>query len=359
MIPAAAESRPWRFVLFLLGAAAMVFFVARVWSVLIPFLLGIVLAYLVSPLVGRFVAAGWRRDRVVLVLYAALLTAAALLAAWLLPRLHREIHFALNELPAYAAAFDGLIERLNEVGRGLLTHFIGDKAADFRLPLRAEGVIEHVVSRLPANVVAYAHLGLWVFIVPFVSFFALSEGREWIDRLFDATPSAYVESLLGLFAEANAALGGYIRGALLESACVAALTTAGLAALGFDGAILVGLVTGLLNPVPFLAPLVGGSLALLVGYFQGLPAAALLGIVLLFAVVRLIDDFAIIPFVIGHHVRLHPVVMLFAILAGYQVAGILGLVFAVPTAAILKVALSVMLARRRDQPLLGQTQILS
>jgi predicted PurR-regulated permease PerM len=83
--------------------------------------------------------------------------------------------------------------------------------------------------------------------------------------------------------------------------------------------------------------LVGGSIALFAGYFQGLSFPTLLGIFLLFAVIRLLDDFVLTPFLVGGSVRLHPVAVLFAILAGFHVGGFLGLVFAVPMAAIVKV----------------------
>lgn len=354
-----SESRLWRSLLSVAAVIGVIVFFAQVWGILIPFILGVALAYLVSPVVGRFVSAGWRRDRVVLILYITLLVSTIAVAVWILPRLWVEIHHIAAEMPAYAAAFDGLVGRLNAFLQEALGRFFGEKAVLFKIPFNAERLTENVLTRLSGNVMTYAHFGLWIFIVPFVAFFALSQGREWIDKLFDVTPSAYVESLLGLFAEANAALGGYIRGALLESLCVATMTMVGLACLGFDGAILLGVVTGLLNPVPFLAPVVGGGLALFIGYFQGLPIAALWGIFMLFVVVRLIDDFLIIPFVIGHHVQLHPIVMLFAVLSGYEVAGFLGLVFAVPGAAIIKVALSVILARRRDVPLIGASQVLS
>jgi predicted PurR-regulated permease PerM len=111
----------------------------------------------------------------------------------------------------------------------------------------------------------------------------------------------------------------------------------GLALLGFSGAVMVGCLTGFLNLVPLMAPLVGGSIALFAGYFQGLSFPTLLGIFLLFAVIRLLDDFVLTPFLVGGSVRLHPVAVLFAILAGFHVGGFLGLVFAVPMAAIVKV----------------------
>jgi predicted PurR-regulated permease PerM len=160
-------------------------------------------------------------------------------------------------------------------------------------------------------------------------------------------------------AEINATLGAYIRGQLLDAMCVGLMTMGGLWILGFNQAVLLGVLCGFLNPIPFLAPIVGGSLALLIAYFQGMSFAALFGIFWLFVLIRLCDDFFFTPFVVGQSVKLHPVVMLFAILAGVEVGGFMGLVFAVPLAAILKVVLAVAFHNRQQNLILQQNHIVS
>jgi predicted PurR-regulated permease PerM len=241
-----------------------------------------------------------------------------------------------------------VVEHLNDLGRESLRHVLGPHAASFSLPFRSEQFVESLVKSLPENLLEFAYIGVWIFIIPFVSFFALSQSRRWIDALFAWVPAQKVEGLLGFLAEINAALGGYIRGQALDAICVGLLTMGGLALLGFNGAVMVGCLTGLLNLVPFMAPLVGGSIALFAGYFQDLSFPTLVGIFFLFALVRLMDDFVLTPFLVGGSVRLHPVAMLFAILAGFHVAGFLGLVFAVPMAAIIKVIAATALSDYRE-----------
>ncbi len=326
--------------------AAGIVFVIAVWQVLIPFLLGFAVAYLVSPLVDRFVAMGLRRDRIVVVLYLLLLAGTAIIGAVVVPSLYREAQALAGAIPAYAAAVDRLVAHLNDSARENLSHVFGAHAASFSLQFRSDAFVGSFVERLPGTLLDLAHIGLWVFIIPFVSFFGLSQSRRWIDALFARVPAQRVEGLLGFMAEVNAALGGYIRGQVLDALCVGLLTMAGLALLGFKGAAMVGVLTGVLNVIPFMAPVVGGAIALFAGYFQGLGFPALAGIVLLFAVIRLLDDFVFTPFVVGNSVRLHPVAMLFAILAGFHVAGVLGLVFAVPVAAIVKVIATTAMGRR-------------
>lgn len=343
-----SEIKFWRAVGSLLALGLIIAFIIAVWRVLVPFLLGFAVAYLVSPLVDRFVAIGLRRDRTVVVLYLLLLGATAGVASVVVPSFYREAHELADEIPKYTAALDQVIEHLNDWGRKSLRPVLGPHAASFSLPFRTEQFVESLVKSLPGNLLEFAYTGVWIFIIPFVSFFALSQSQRWIDALFAWVPAEKVESLLGFLAEIDAALGGYIRGQALDAICVGLLTMGGLALLGFSGAVMVGCLTGFLNLVPFMAPLVGGSIALFAGYFQGLSFPTLVGIFLLFALIRLLDDFVLTPFLVGGSVRLHPVAVLFAVLAGFHVGGFLGLVFAVPMAAIVKVIAATALSDGRE-----------
>lgn len=344
-----SESRFWRSVGLVFLFVVSVAFLFEVWNIVIPFLIGLAIAYLFFPMVDRFVAMGIRQDRVVLVLYACLLGAGALLIFFLLPNLIHQAKGFANDLPSYAKTLDQAVAQLNDVIRQAMERTVGRRARVFEIPFHAEIFLDRVIAALPSKFLNVAQWGLWVLIVPFVSFFGLSQGHKWIDMIFQLTPSEYVESLLGLLAEINATLGGYLRGLVLESLCVGVLTTLGLAALGVDGFVFLGVLTAFLNIVPFLAPVVGGAIAILMAIFQGAASSTLLGILILFLCVRLFDDFVLIPFVIGHSVQLHPLLMLFAILAGFEIGGIMGLLVAVPGTAILKVIATVLMRTREER----------
>ncbi len=328
-------------------------------AVCIPFLVGLTIAYLLTPLVDRLTAMGLRRDRVVIVLYTAFLGTFLLLSYLLVPSLIRELNDILAEAPTYVTTVNNLIDKINLPLRKFLKPVLGSKAAEIGIPLHAEQMVARLVSAVPSNLLTVAQMVLLFLLIPFVSFFALSDGKRWIDVLFDWTPSKYVESLLGLLAELNARLGDYIRGIFLESLVVGFMTMIGLFALDVQGAVLYGVLTGLVNVVPFLAPVVGGGLALLAAIIQGKSTTTLLGIFCLFLLVRLIDDMVLIPFVVGSNVRLHPLLMVFSVLVGAEIFGFLGLVFAIPVVVILKVVLMLFLKSQRDTVLLKHQSVLS
>ncbi len=343
------EIRFWRgllTVLIILGALA---FLGIIWRILLPFIFGCVIAYLVNPLVDRFVSMGYKRNRIVLILYLLLLGTGITLCVTLIPPLIQDANAAMKEVPTYAATFDKLIANINLDLQRLLKPVLRSKAQVLVVPFSAAKFIESLVIQMPENILNFAHAGLWIIIIPFVSFFALSHGPRWINSIFDMTPSEYVESLLGIMAELNATLGGYIRGMILESFCVGFITIIGLWCMGVNGAVLLGVITGFVNFVPFMAPLVGGGLALLTAWVQFKSASVLFGVFLLYAGVRILDDFVLIPFIVGSSVHLHPVVMVFAVLAGVELGGFIGLVFAIPAAVIIKVLLSVAVQHRKEQ----------
>lgn len=323
-------------------------------QVILPFVIGVILAYLLNPMVEYFVAIGWKRDRVVLILYLLFLGSAGLALFWVWPKLVREANAAISEAPSYAAALDRLVDDLNRQLRKFIGGINKSDAGTLLIPFKPSETLRGLIVQLPKTILNMAHIGMWVLIVPFVTYFTLSHGKRWIDGIFSLTPAEYVESLLGLFAELNATLGAYVRGILLESMCVGFLTMAGLLMLGVEGAVLLGIITGLVNFIPFMAPLIGGGLALGAAYFQGVPTSILLGICLLILSVRLVDDFILIPFVVGSSVKIHPVVIVFAVLTGLEIGGFLGLVFAIPVAVVVKVVLSLMLRKRKETVMVKQ-----
>ena len=319
----------------------------HLWPVVFPFLLGLALAYLLEPLVDGFVALGWRRDRIVAVLYMCFLTAVVMLVWVVVPLFIKQANGMVQDFPEYLRQANALIDNFNAVAGARIHWLTGHTLTTELLPYHVDQFLMGMVASLPTRLLGVAHLGLWVVIIPFVSFYGLLEGPRWINTLFNVTPSSYVESLLGLLAEVNSTLGGYIRGQFLDALCVGAVSTLGLWILGVKQFVLIGVITGVLNPIPFLAPLVGASLALFLGHAQGLPASTLVGILFLFLLIRLLDDFIFIPFIVGHSVQLHPAMMLFAVLAGFEWGGLLGLLFAIPVAAVVKVALSIALHQRQ------------
>jgi predicted PurR-regulated permease PerM len=134
-------------------------------------------------------------------------------------------------------------------------------------------------------------------------------------------------------------LGRYIRGQLVEAFFVGVMSVIFLSAFKINFALIISIVSGISNIIPYLGPFVGLVLALVVGLIQFQTFTIAIKIIIAYAIVQFLDNNFVQPLVVGHNVNLGPVMIVFAILAGGQIFGFLGAIFAVPMIAILKTVL--------------------
>jgi predicted PurR-regulated permease PerM len=175
-----------------------------------------------------------------------------------------------------------------------------------------------------------------IILIPMLVIFMLLSGNKSINETINFFPSKYIETMLSVIYEIDSILGRFIRGQLIEAAFVGVMSIVCLHLLGINFSLTIGIITGFMNMIPCLGPFVGLFLALIVGVIQFQTAAIAVKIIILYAVIQFLDNSFVQPFVIGHSVNLGLVLILFIMLAGGQIFGFLGVVFAVPVTAILK-----------------------
>ena len=178
----------------------------------------------------------------------------------------------------------------------------------------------------------------FVVIVPFVAFFFLKEGRRLTRCFMALVPNAYFELCLNLMHQANKQIGNYIRGQLLAVLVVSVLSISGLSIIGVYYALPLGLLAGLANVIPYLGPLIGIVCSSIVALATGGGLAMVAKVIAMFLIVQLIDNVLIQPTVVAKSVELHPLVILFVVMVGSQLMGIVGMLIAVPLTGIAKVS---------------------
>ena len=175
-------------------------------------------------------------------------------------------------------------------------------------------------------------------IVPFVAFFFLKEGRRLMRCLIALVPNTYFELCLNLIYQANKQIGNYIRGQLLAVLVVSVLSISGLSIIGVYYALPLGLLAGLANVIPYLGPLIGIVCSSIVALATGGGLAMVAKVIVMFLIVQLIDNVLIQPTMVAKSVELHPLVVLFVVMVGSQLMGIVGMLIAVPLTGIAKVS---------------------
>jgi predicted PurR-regulated permease PerM len=198
-------------------------------------------------------------------------------------------------------------------------------------------------------------LQLFLFLVS--TFYLLMDSRGIKNNLRQIIPAPYRDELVALGAGINTTWQQYIRGEIVLFIIMAATTTVGLTILQVPGAFFLGLASGALELLPLVGPWTAGGLAVSVAYLSGSNPfgwrqMAYAGVVaLMYFILRQLEDYLVVPHVIGRAVRLHPLVVIFVVTAGGVVGGFYGLVIAVPVAASLKQVLMYLYCKLFDLPL--------
>ena len=195
-------------------------------------------------------------------------------------------------------------------------------------------------------------LELLVFLI--ATFFLLRDAPRLLQWFRRRLPPAHRNELLPLLAEVNALLGRYVRGQLFLIGVMWTATFIGLSVLQVPFAFLLGFMTGILEVIPIVGPITAGAIACLVALGHPAPWGLsqiwyVVIVAVMYTVLRHAEDYFVIPLVIGRIVRLHPAMVIFALLTGGALYGLLGVLVAVPVAASLRLVLIYVGAKLRDE----------
>lgn len=336
--------------------ALVLFLIYGTRAVLLPFIAGFAVAYLLDPLADRLVA--WRLPRwlaTVVVLAAFFMGATGVLFA-LAPILQAQVLGVVENIPRYLAALRPVIDNfITEMGENLGADFQTDaREVVASIAGKSIGQLGDALTGLFAQGVALFNLLTLLIITPVVSFFLL---RDWdlivaeIDSLLPAEQADTIRSLAG---KIDNALAGFVRGQTTVAVIMAVLYAAGWSFVGLDYALILGLLAGILAYVPFVGALFAALIAMLVGFGQfGLDGGQLGQVFAVFVVVQIIEGAVLTPRLIGGHVGLHPVWVLFAIFAGGELMGFVGVLIALPVAAAVGVLVRYGIEQYRSSDLHG------
>ena len=324
-------------------AAVIVLALWLLGPVLTPFIVAAVLAYALTPLVNKLDRMGkGRLPRVVAVVAVELLFIIASLGLLLLivPIVMKEIPLLREQVPLLADRItNGLSPWLAQFGIKVSLDITSLKAAALKyLNANFEEMFGSVVSSLRlGGSVALTVIGNAV-LIPVALFYLLMDWDKFVARLLELVPTPMRSAFDSFADEADSVLGQYLRGQLLVMLIMAAFYAIGLALFGLDLALPIGIFTGLAMFIPYL----GFGIGLILAIFAGLLQFASIKVVVMVAVVygigQMIESLVLTPRLVGERIGLHPLAVIFALLAFGQVFGFVGVLIALPASAVLLVA---------------------
>ena len=315
--------------------------------VLTPFLFSALLAYIADPLITRLERMNMRRELAVSLVFTAVIVILIGILLLLVPVLIREIVDLFNRLPGYA-------EQLQERFQPMVEEYLDIQfdAETFDATRIRQILEENFESIAKASRATWGYLSdsggrfvIWItgiFLIPLVTFYLMRDWHRALDAIRDLLPRNVEPVVVRLARDCDDALGGFLRGQLLVMLGQGLIYAIGLWIIGLNNGLAIGAIAGLVSFVPYLGAIIGVALAVITALIQdsatfgfGVESRLIFVVLvaLVFTVGQLVESFLLTPTLIGDRIGMHPVLVIFTVLAGGFLFGFIGVLLALPVAA--------------------------
>ena len=341
-----------------LGIALVIITVYLLKAILAPFLAAALLAYLGDPWVDRIEARGWSRNLGVAIVFTILSLIFILSLLIVIPLL-------INQIREFYATVPAMLNWATQVAipwvQGLVGVDVpGDPIQKLREMLLSNwqrtgdvvGAILRVLGQSSSAIMGWlVNLSL----IPVVALYLLRDWDIVVGRLRELLPRHMEPTIVVLSQQSDQVLGAFIRGQLLVMLVLGIIYAIGLSVVGLPMGLLIGMVAGIASLVPYLGFIIGISIAILVAIISGLGFWAYVGIGVVFMIGQILEGMVLTPLLVGDKIGLHPVAVIFAILAGGELFGFTGVLLALPIAAVIMVVLRYVHEKYKQSNIYGST----
>lgn len=306
-------------------------------SIYIPIFISYFLAFLLNPIVTWLEKKGFGRSGpifLLLFLFFALVTAFGLL---MVPRVFVQVQLLFQKLPLF---MDFLSERLGPFSITYLGYDVfhqWKEVVPSLIPDTPVSPAVTIIESVLAGTVKAIGAVLTVLMIPILTFYILKDYYVVNEKLLSLVPKRYVADVKEVFRRLSIVLGGLIRGQFLVCIILAAYFSIALSALSVEMALLLGILAGLMNLIPFVGPLASLALTLFLAVLGGAQITQCVAILGVFLVANLVDNTVLTPKIVGKQMGISPLTIILALLAGGELLGFLGILLALPLVAMGKV----------------------
>jgi predicted PurR-regulated permease PerM len=324
-----------------LAFALILFAFLLLSDILLPFVLGLALAYLFHPFVNRMARIGFSRGLAAFIVLALVTLAIAAIFSLILPPILDQLGQLIQDLPSYIdkarvfidQTFESFLRRIGQSRSGASATNVQQEIAQHFAPwlvAQAQGLLQGGISFF--NSVAL------LFLTPVITFFLLRDWDKMIAGVEELLPRQDAPAITAIGREINRTIAGYLRGTLIVLLIVSAFYMAALEIVGLNYGLVIGLGAGMFSFVPYLGSTSGFLVSGGVAAAQFWPDYTKIAIVCgIFVFGQVIEGNVLTPNIVGNQVRLHPVWLLFALIASGYLLGFTGLLISVPLAAAIGV----------------------
>ncbi|MEO6726027.1 MAG: AI-2E family transporter [Blastocatellia bacterium] len=328
----------------LLAIAFLVFAVISGRIILVPILISVALAYLLAPVVGWFERRGWSRSSSAILAITAVSLMVVLVLIFVLPGLWKQLSQSYDQANALVndpSRINALTAKVKEINPQLYD-LLNVQVEKYRTSIQPGKIFGWIGGWLQTGLFKLVDLTasiLDLLLIPFFIYYLLADYREMRGRIDRLIPPRFHSLTTGLISQINEVLSSYVRSQLLIALAMGGMYSVGFLALRVPLAFTIGMLSGLLNFVPYLGTLTGICLSLLFAALDGAGIWRMAGILTVFAVVQSIEGYYLTPKLLGSRLNLHPMWVLVGLVIGGNLFGLLGIILAVPVIAVAKVVL--------------------
>ncbi|MDP3087975.1 MAG: AI-2E family transporter [Methylotenera sp.] len=326
--------------------AIIAFIIYLLLPVLTPFLIAAILAYICDPLVDRLCFVGIGKFKLGRTLATTLVMAGILgiiisLFLIIVPLLQKESLLIAERLP-------GTINNIRSIIEPRLQSHFGISLAIDSTQIQeiisknwktAGGLLGDLLKIASSNGLALIGILANILLLPVVLFYLLRDWDGFLASIAHIIPLNWQKKTTSIAIEIDQVLSEFLRGQLAVMAVMSIFYVIGLWFVGLDMALAIGIIAGLLGFVPYLGPILGLGLALLVAVLQFTSLAQVIPVLMIFGLGQFIESMVVTPKLVGERIGLHPVVVIFSLLAGGQLFGFAGVLLALPVSAAIAVGL--------------------
>jgi predicted PurR-regulated permease PerM len=341
--------------LFWLGTALLFGLFLYVFSsVLLPFVAGLALAYLLDPVADRLERLGLSRTLAVVLILFVFVLVSILAVLIMVPILGSQMAGFMARLPDYMNRLQAFV---NDLAGSRLVEALDISPDDVRGSLggvvnQGVGWIAGLFTSLWSGGQALISIVALLVVTPVVAFYMLLDWDHMVDRIDSYMPREHQATIRELAREMDTGVSNFVRGQVSCSALLGLFYAIGLTVVGLNFGLLIGLFAGVISFIPYVGSIVGGVLAIGVALVQFWPDWAMVGIVAgIFAAGQFLEGNILQPKLVGGSVGLHPVWLMFALFAFAALFGFVGMLIAVPAATAIAVLIRFALRKYMESPL--------
>lgn len=326
------------FTVLLLMVYALYLLRGKIGKIIFPFVLAIVVSYILYPVVAKLEAKKIARSVSIILIYLVLGVAFAISTVFVVPQLISNTKELINKLPEitleYRSNMDGMVKLIHaskwpeDIKNAIYTEL--SRGTDM-----AENMILDALRNSLAGFIKIAAAMFDLVLAMVIAFYFLKDSEYFSRSALSLVPRKWRNGLVATFREINVILSSFVQGQLLTAVIVGFLETVALLLVGVKYPLILGMIGGVANTIPYFGPIIGAIPAVAVALIES-PAKAVWTIAA-YVVIQQIDNAFISPKIIESRLGLHPVTTILAVLAGGEFFGITGMLLAVPAAAVMKV----------------------